>query len=595
MDLPDEVKRTIIAYTLKNAIEHGGVPSPQAVIGKIIASNPQLREMALLIREEANRVAQEVARLTIEEQKREFQKYSAYIVEVKPKTEAKQKPLPELPNPPSKVVTRFAPNPDGPLHIGNLRAAVLSHAYARMYNGKFILRLEDTDPKIKPPLPSAYEWIQQDLKWLGLEWDEFYIQSDRLEIYYEYAEKLVKGNHAYVCECAPDEFKSYRMLGKPCPHRSRVDSLEALGKMISGELGEGKAVLRLKTSMEDPNPALRDPPLLRIINTNKTPHPRTGSRYKAFPLYNFSAAIDDSLMGVTLVLRGKEHLTNGIIQATIQDRLGLQKPLMIEFGRLNLEGYILSKSKIKSSLRSKEFQTDWPTACDGWDDPRLATVMGLRRRGIQPKALVDLMLEVGPKPIDATISWDNLAALNRRIVEPIAKRFFAVFDPIRLVVRGLPASAGEVTATVKVHPSRPELGDRKISLPIQQGEVAVMVSKSDVLNSVKEVRLMDLFNVTIESVADGVVFSTYKSKEVEEAKQNKYPIIQWVPESNSTRAVMYKPEGLKLEKLEGMVEQAINTEPVGSIVQLVRIGYARIDGLHSTNNMSEVRFVYTHD
>lgn len=594
MELSDETKQKIMAHTLKNAIEHGGTPSAQAVLGKILASNPQLRQNILLVKEQVERAIQQVAKLTLEEQRREFEKYSLYI-EPKPKTETKQKPLPELPSPPSKVVTRFAPNPDGPIHIGNLRAAVLSHAYARMYNGTFILRLEDTDPKVKPPLLSAYEWIQQDLKWLGLEWDQLYIQSDRFEIYYEYAEKLVEGNHAYVCECTPEEFRSYKLSGRACPHRSRKDSLDLLQKMIAGEIGEGKAVLRLKTAMDDPNPALRDPPLLRVIDTNKTPHPRTGSQYKAFPLYNFSAALDDSLMGVTLVLRGKEHLTNGIIQATIQDKLGLQKPMMMEFGRLNLEGYILSKSKIKMSLRSKEFQTDFPTMFDGWDDPRLATVMGLRRRGIQPKALVELMLEVGPKPVEASISWDNLAALNRKIVEPVAKRFFAVFDPIRLSVSGLPVTVGEIAANVKVHPSRPELGDRKIVLPVHGGQVSVMVSKADIAATSREVRLMDLFNVTIQEITESGAIATYKSREVEEAKLNKYPIIQWVPESGFVKALMYRPEGLRLEKLEGAAEAAVVNEAVGNIVQLVRIGYARIDGKTMETNDPYVRFIYTHD
>lgn len=593
MELPAEIREKIMAYTLKNALEHNGMPLPQAVLGKIIASEPQLREKIFLVKAEVDRAVRYVSTLTLEEQKKEFEKYSTYI-EFKPKTAQKQKQLPELPNPPSKVVTRFAPNPDGPIHMGNLRAAVLSHAYARMYNGIFILRFEDTDPKTKPPLLNAYEWIKEDLKWLGLDWDELYIQSDRLEIYYEYAAKLVEKDAAYVCECLPDEFKSYKLLGKACPHRSRTDSLKLLQKMVSGEIGEGKAVLRLKTSMEDPNPALRDPPLLRVIDTNKTPHPRTGTKYKAFPLYNFSAAVDDSLMGVTLVLRGKEHLTNSIIQAAIQERLGLQKPLTIEFGRLNLEGYILSKSKIKSSLRSKEFQTDWPTLYDGWDDPRLATVMSLRRRGIQPKALVELMLEVGPKPVDASISWDNLAAINRRIVEPIAKRFFVVFDPIRLVVSGLPINSGEITATVKVHPSRPELGDRKISLPVRRGEVIVVVPRSDIAQN-REVRLMDLFNIKIKELSDDGASAIYKSKDLEEARLSKYPIIQWVPEQNNVRAVMYKPEGLKLNKLEGVAEPAIKNEIVGSIVQLVRIGYARIDANQKADSEWLVRFVYTHD
>jgi glutamyl-tRNA synthetase len=594
MSLTEDVKLEILAYTLKNALEHEGKPLSQAILGKIIANHPQLKANISAIKMLIDDTVKYVLTLSLEQQQREYEKYSDYILDFKPNGGEKSNVLPELPNRPPVVVTRFAPNPDGPIHIGNLRAAVLSYSYARMYKGKFILRLEDTDPKVKPPMLSAYEWIKQDLIWLGLDWDEFYIQSDRIELYYEYALKLTDKGDAYVCECSPEEFKSYRLLGKSCPHRARTDSVSLLQKMISGLVEEGKAVLRLKTSMEDPNPALRDPPLLRIVNTNITPHPRVGAKYRVFPLYNFSAAVDDSLMGITLILRGKEHLTNSIIQGKIQEKLGLIKPMSVEFGRLNLEGYILSKSKIKNSLRSHEFLSDWPTMNDGWDDPRLATIMSLRRRGIQPQALVELMLEVGPKPIDASISWDNLAAINRRIIEPIAKRFFAVLNPQKLIVKGIPNGNPFISARIKVHPSRPELGERRIELPLQDGCASIMVAQSDLEGLPKIVRLMDLFNIEIQSLSEGGAVGYYKSKDVEEAKRNRYSIIQWVPTTDSVNMVMYKAVGLNLEKHIGVIESSITHEPVGSVIQLVRIGYARIDASRESNNGS-IRVVFTHD
>jgi glutamyl-tRNA synthetase len=594
MPLTEDIKSEILAYTLKNAVEHQGKPLPQVVLGKIIANHPDLRSNVAELKDLIEETARYVANLPLEIQRKELLKFSAIVSGPKPREEPKQKLVPELPNRPPNVVTRFAPNPDGPIHIGNLRAAVLSYTYARIYNGKFILRLEDTDPKIKPPMLRAYDWIKEDLKWLGLNWDEFYIQSDRLDLYYEYAFKLTEKGDAYVCECPPDLFKSFKAMGKSCPHRSRSDSVSLLQKMISGGLEEGKAVLRLKTSMENPNPALRDPPLLRIINTNVTPHPRLGSKYKVFPLYNFSAAIDDSLMGVTLVLRGKEHMTNGLIQSEIQERLGLASPLTVEFGRLNLEGYILSKSKIKSSLRSNEFQSDWPSMNDGWDDPRLGTIMSLRRRGIQPQALVQLMLEIGAKPIEATISWDNLAAYNRRIIEPEAKRFFAVIRPKTLRVRGVPSDS-VIKAKIKIHPSRPELGEREIIVPVADGSIQVLISSSDAEGLPKEVRLMDLFNVVIEHSTEDGVEARFKSRDIQEAKLNKYPIIQWVPNSSFVGLEIYKADGLKLEKLIGAIERSVLTEPLGSIIQLIRIGYARIDGINSIANKTLIRMVYTHD
>ena len=204
------------------------------------------------------------------------------------------------------------------------------------------------------------------------------------------------------------------------------------------------------------------------------------------------------------------------------------------------------------------------------------------------------MLEVGPKPIDASISWDNLAAINRRIIEPIAKRFFAVLNPQNLIVKGVPTENPFISAKIKVHPSRPELGERRIELPIQDGCASIMVAKSDLEGLPKTVRLMDLFNIEIQRLSESGAVGYYKSKEVEEAKRNRYPIIQWVPATDSVSMVMYKAVGLNLEKHTGIIEPSITHEPVGSVVQMVRIGYARIDASRESNNGS-IRVVFTHD
>jgi glutamyl-tRNA synthetase len=587
----EQIENEAFAEALFNAVEHSGKASYQAVLGKLIARHPDLKTNIDYLSELVKKVVGNTNSLAIDEQRIKLDQYRGYLSSKEPFKKADKKGLPEIPNRPPIVVTRFAPNPDGPLHLGNLRAAVLSYEYAKMYSGKFILRFEDTDPKTKPPLPRAYEWIKQDLSWLGLQWDELYIQSDRLEIYYKHAKKLIELGQAYTCECSQDDFKKYKEKGVNCPHRDQATSLKTFEEMISGKRMEGTVVLRLKSNMTHPNPALRDPALMRIIDTVRNPHPRIGSKYTVFPLYNFSAAVDDALMGVTLILRGKEHSANSLVQLDIQQKLGFNTPVSIQYGRLNLEGYILSKSKIRNALSLKEFSGEWFKENDGWDDPRLGTVMALRRRGFDPKALVELMIEVGPKPTEASISWDNLAVLNRRLVEPVAERYFAVFDPVPLTVSGV-SNEKISEANIPVHPSKPELGLRKVSVPVVNNTVMLSISRSD-YNSLSQgslFRLMDLFNVKIVLKEKDRLEASYISKSIDGVKGSKPQIIQWVHNSESVPITMFKPKEMELYILKGLAERSLIRKSSGSVVQLVRVGYVRLDSVGES-----ITAIFTHD
>ena len=239
------------------------------------------------------------------------------------------------------------------LHLGSARAILLSHEYARIYNGKFILRFEDTDPKVKRPSLKFYDSIREDLKWLGCKVDEEYIQSDRLPIYYEYTEKLIGDGNAYVCECPAEEFHKITLAKQACPCRDlpASEQLERWHRMLDGGYKEGEAVVRVKTELDHPNPAVRDWPALRIIDTKKYPHPRVGSKYIVWPLYNLAAGLDDHLMGMTHIIRGKEHYTNMVRQKYMYKHLGWEYPQAIHYGRLKITGAFLSKSKIVAGVR----------------------------------------------------------------------------------------------------------------------------------------------------------------------------------------------------------------------------------------------------
>ena len=364
-------------HALLNAVEHGGKANPNVVLGRIFAEMPSLRPNVKPLLAEINSIVAEVNNLSLKEQQDLVKRnWPESMIKEKPPKEEKQ--LPPLPRVKQykQVVTRFSPNPDCVLHMGNARAMILSHDYAKLYHGKFILRFEDTDPRIKRPELSFYEQIREDLTWLDCGWDEEFIQSDRLEIYYDYAKKLIEKGHAYVCTCETEAFRKRTLEGMACPCRSLSpnENLLRWEKMLEGSYGEGEAIVRIKTDLKHPNPAVREWPALRIIDTKKHPHPRVGDQYRIWPLYNLSCGLDDHLMGVTHIIRGKEHLTNEVRQRFLYQYFGWLYPEPIHTGRLKVVDAVLSKSKIKLGMKEGIYK--------GYDDPRLATLTALRRRGI---------------------------------------------------------------------------------------------------------------------------------------------------------------------------------------------------------------------
>ena len=563
----------IRAYALLNAAEHGGKAAVGPVMGKVMAERPDLRPRAREIAGIVRRIVEEVNKLSPEEQQRLLRESYSWVIERRKRPEeAEEKTLPPLPGAEKgKVVTRFAPNPDFLIHLGNARPAILSYAYREMYEGRMILRFEDTDPRTKTPLPEAYKLIREDLRWLGVEWDEEYIQSLRMKIYYELARKLIEKGGAYVDNMPGEVFRKYRSEGRleeyPPRSRSPEENLELWDRMLSGHYGEGEAVLRVKTDPRHPDPSVRDWVAFRIIDTSKHPHPLVGDKYVVWPTYNFAAAVDDHLMGVTHILRAKEHMQNTVKQQFLYRYFGWSYPHVVHFGRLKLEGFIMSKSLLKSLLEQG--------IGEGLDDPRFATIAGLRRRGILPEAIRRIILDVGVKYTDASISYKNLAAVNRSLIDEQAKRIMAVLDPVELVVEALPFSSIELE--IPYHPNG-KLGSRRIRL---QGPTATLyVDRSDAEKIMKPgsiVRLMEAFNVEVVEAGKKEIRARYHSRSVEEARRLSAPIIQWVPGENAFLLELVVPEGLDLLRRRGLVEPAAAGLARGEIVQLVRIGFARID------------------
>ena len=468
-----------------------------------------------------------------------------------------------------QIVTRFSPNPDCVLHLGSARAILLSHEYARLYCGKFILRFEDTDPKVKRPSLKFYDSIREDLKWLGCKVDEEYIQSDRLPIYYEYTEKLIADGNAYVCECPAEVFHEITLAKQACPCRDVPvsEQLERWHKMLSGGYKEGEAVVRVKTELDHPNPAIRDWPALRVIDTKKYPHPRVGSKYIVWPLYNLAAGLDDHLMGMTHIIRGKEHYTNMVRQKYMYNYLGWQYPEAIHYGRLKITGAFLSKSKIVAGVKDGSYA--------GYDDPRLGTFAALRKRGITPEAIKKMIIDVGIKPNDVTLSWENLFAYNRKILDAQSNRYFFVPAPLQLTVCGLPKT---FQPKLPLHPEKPERGFREYTVQPQGSEKTVVfwISHKDAeaMEPGKVMRLMELFNIKVEGKTDSGVAASFASESYEEVRKLKAQLIQWIPVGTEFPAQVVMPDATVTE---GYCESYCKRLKPDNIIQFERFGFTRIN------------------
>ncbi|MEM2913918.1 MAG: glutamate--tRNA ligase, partial [Candidatus Bathyarchaeia archaeon] len=358
------IKEIIRRIALINAISHKGKAQTNPVLGKLLSEKPELKKRIGTLTSLINEVVQEINEMSLDKQREIVSELWPEML-AKEKEKVEEKKLPPLPNVEKyrQVVTRFAPNPDCVLHLGSARAIILSHEYARIYNGVFILRFEDTDPRLKKSALQFFDLIRRDLEWLGCNWDAEYIQSDRIEIYYEYAEKLLENGYAFVCICKPEEFRELIKQKRSCLCRNlpKEEHLSRWDAMLNGEYEEGEAVVRIKTDLDHPNPAIRDWPAFRVIDTKKYPHPRIGSKYRVWPLYNFASGIDDHLMSVSHIIRGKEHLTNQRRQEYLYRYLGWEYPEAMHYGRLKIEGASLSKSKILRGVKEGTYK--------GWDDP----------------------------------------------------------------------------------------------------------------------------------------------------------------------------------------------------------------------------------
>jgi len=549
-------------YAVKNAFEHEFKADLKAVIGKLIALDKDFSKNLSKEIKEVNEIVEKVNSMKREGIEREYKKFEGSY-ELKPQEQ--REGLKELDwAQEGKIVTRFAPNPNAPFHIGNARAAYMSYAYAKKYKGKFILRFDDTDPKVKKPIENAEQIFLEDMEWLGMKPDEIYFASDRLEIYFRYMRKLILMGKAYVCTCQKEEWKKCIDEKKGCKCRELPEEtqLERYDKMQKHEFKEGEAVLRLKTDLNSDDPSIRDWWMAKIVDEPE--HPKIKVPVHVWPSYNFASAIDDHELNVTYIIRGQEHAQNAVKQKFLYDYLGWVYPHVSLIGRIKLEGVILSKSAINKGIEEGIYQ--------GYDDPRLGTIRALRRRGFKAEVIIEALEDIGIKSSDATVSMKALIAMNKKLIDREAERFTFIKDPIKFDVQFIPKMKVEKV----IHPDFPERGVR--SYELNEGTQTFYVPKKE-LEGIKEgqvVRLRHAVNAKIIEFSEERVFAEFVGK----GKLENNPIISWVMEDVGASVLMPNAE-----KLYGIIDYEASLKNIGSYMQLEKFGYAIIDSkdMHQLN------------
>ena len=507
-------------------------------------------------------------------------------------------------NPGLKIHTRFLPEPNGYLHIGSAKAIRINTQVAKKYNGLFNLRYDDTNPVKEDD--EYVRSIYEDLKWLGCEPNGgVFYGSDYFEKCYEFAVQLIKEGKAYVCDLTAEEMREYRgsltVPGKNSPYRDRSveENLDLFERMKNGEFEDGTHTLRAKIDMASPNMNMRDPAIYRIVHTS---HHRQGNKWCIYPLYDYAHPIQDALEGITHSLCSLEFENHSPLYDWVVENIGFDpKPKQREFARLNVTHTVMSKRYLRQLVETG--------LVDGWDDPRMPTLCGLRRRGYTPEAIFDFVDRAGVAKAYSVVDIELLEHCIREELNTTAARRIAVMKPVKLVVDNYPDDKVEYFE-VSNNPQNPEAGTRKIpftkNIVIDADDfAAVPPPKFFRLKPEGEVRLMGAYIVKcgeIEYNADGTVNTIHVTADLESGNGN--PIdgrkikgtIHWLSSDYAQTAdiMLYDhlftlenvddmPEGKTYNdylnpesaiKLEGcMIEPALGEAEAGDRFQFVRNGY----------------------
>ncbi|MEM7264032.1 MAG: glutamine--tRNA ligase/YqeY domain fusion protein [Planctomycetota bacterium] len=503
-----------------------------------------------------------------------------------------------------KVITRFPPEPNGYLHIGHAKAICLNFSLAREFGGHCNLRFDDTNPvKEETEFVDA---IERDIRWLGFDWGEALYASSYFETLYEYAQKLIRGGHAYVCELTPEETRELRGTltepGKNSPHRDRPaeESLDLLARMRAGEFPDGSKTLRAKIDMASPNLNMRDPVLYRILHAH---HHRTGDEWCIYPMYDFAHGQSDSIESITHSLCSLEFENHRPLYDWFCEKLEIHHPQQLEFARLELTSLITSKRKLRR-LVEEGYVT-------GWDDPRMPTLSGMRRRGYTPASIRNFCEGVGVAKFNSTIDLTVLENAIRDDLNPKAERRMAVLRPLKVIVTNYPEGQSEMVDAVN-NPEDESAGKRELpfarELFIEQDDFREEAPRKYFrLTPGREVRLRYAYYVTCTDVVkddDGNVIEVHCTYDPESRGGNTEDgrkvkgTIHWVSAQHAVEAEVRLYDRLfadpapgklsddafvealnptSLETIVAPVEPSLATLEAEQTVQFERLGYFCVD------------------
>lgn len=492
------------------------------------------------------------------------------------------------------VKTRFPPEPNGCLHIGHAKSLCLNFGTARKYGGTCNLRFDDTNP-----LKEDEEFvnsIKRDIQWLGFKWDNLYNASDYFDVMYECAEKLIKEGKAYVCDLSAEEIRlsrgSLTEPGKESPYRNRSpeENLDLFRRMKAGEFADGEKVLRAKIDMASPNINMRDPVIYRVLHAS---HQNTGDKWCIYPMYDFAHPIEDAYEGITHSICTLEFEDHRPLYDWVTQNCGFPSPLpqQIEFARLNITNTIMSKRFLKRLVEDG--------FVDGWDDPRMPTLCGMRRRGYPPQAIIDFCDRIGVAKANSEVEYGYLNACVRDYLNQHAQRAMAVTSPIKVILTNL--SAPE-ECEIENNPNKPEEGTRTITLTHElyidgsdfslapppkyhrlkpDGYVRLKgayIIKCDKVETDNEGNILHLECSIVENSKSGCDQSGLKVKGV----------IQWVSAEYNTPLTLRKLDSLlldgegdfinrlnyeSLKEIPALGEPSLASAPKESRFQFMRMGY----------------------
>jgi glutaminyl-tRNA synthetase len=504
----------------------------------------------------------------------------------------------------SKVITRFPPEPNGYLHIGHAKAASISYGIAQEFGGIFNLRFDDTNPTKEEQ--EYIDAIQESIRWLGFDWGtRIFYASDYFEQMYGWAIQLIRAGKAYVDDQTPDEIRINRGTltepGTPSPFRDRSveENLELFERMQAGEFPDGTRVLRAKIDMASPNMNMRDPVMYRIL---AAPHHRTGDRWKIYPMYDWAHGLEDSIEGVSHSLCSLEFADHKPLYDWFLEQLGVHHPRQIEFGRIALDYTVMSKRKLLQLVEQK--------IVNGWDDPRLATLAGLRRRGYTPESIRNFCARIGVSRTNSTLEFALLEHCLREDLNKRAARTMAVLRPLKVVLTNYPEGRIE-ELEADINPEDPSAGKRKIpfgrELWIEQEDFREDPPRKFFrLAPGREVRLKYAYYITcteaVKNPDTGTIIElrcTYDpetkggwSKDGRKVKGTSH----WIaaghavpaefrlydrlftdPNPDEGEGFLTKVNPDSLERLAGLIEADMAGAPAGSRYQFERQGYFCVD------------------